>query len=199
MQGAPDSRLGSPLPSLTATAVPYGLSAFHGHPDTLRAMVRAAQGPRGEQSLLVRRVTEEVVRQVQPKDYLGEILAIRYWVTEHVRYTSDPLHVELVRDAQALIEEILEHGTVTADCDEIALLIATMCLQIGRVAKFAVVGFGEAGQYSHVFALAQEPRSNDTIVLDPVAGTDERGMLDRVTTYYLVSLDEPPNAVRPIT
>jgi hypothetical protein len=179
------------LPSLAANP-PHHLSGFHGHPDTLREMVRAAQGPRGEKSLLVRRMTEQVIRQVQPKDYLGEILAIRYWVTEKVRYTNDPLHIELVRDPQALIEEILAHGTVTADCDEIALLIATMCLQIGRVAEFVVVGFGAAGQYSHVFARVQEPRSGAWIVVDSVAGTDERGMLDRVTTFYTTSLDEHP-------
>lgn len=162
-------------------------------------MVRAAQGPRGEQSLFVRRVTENVIRLVQPKDYLGEILAIRYWVTEHIRYTGDPLHVELVRDPQALLEEINEHGVVTADCDEIALLIATMCMQLGRVVEFVVVGFGDPGHYSHVFARVREPRSEAFVVVDPVAGTDERGMLDRVTTYYVVSLDEPPNAVRSIT
>jgi hypothetical protein len=162
-------------------------------------MVAAVQGPRGEQSLLVRQVTENVVRGVQPKDYLGEILAIRYWVTEKVRYTNDPLHVELVRDAQALVEEILAHGTVTADCDEIALLIACMCLQVGRVAEFVVAGFGEPGAYSHVFARVQEPRSGQWIVADPVAGTDERGMLDRVTTFYVTSCDEPPGAPKSIT
>ena len=182
------------MPSLAAANPPHSVSRFHGHPDTLAAMVRGVQGERGEKSLLVRRMTEEVVRQVQPKDYLGEVLAIRYWVTEHVRYTNDPLHVELVRDPQALIEEIIAHGQVTADCDEIAELIAAMCLQIGRVCEFVVVGFGEAGQYSHVFVRVQEPRSGQWIVCDPVAGTDERGMLERVTTWYTVSCDEPPGA-----
>jgi hypothetical protein len=162
-------------------------------------MVAAVQGPRGEQSLLVRQATEDVVRQVQPKDYLGEILAIRYWVTEKVKYVNDPLHVELVKDPQRLVEEILAHGTAIGDCDDIATLIACMCLQVGRVAEFVVAGFGEPGAYSHVFARAQEPRSGQWIVVDPVAGTDERGMLDRVTTFYVTSCDEPPGAPKSIT
>jgi len=186
------------LPALSANP-PYRLSGFHGHPDTLKEMVRACQSTRGEQSLLVRRTAEEIIRQVQPKDYLGEILAIRYWVTEHIRYTSDPVHVEFVRDPQALLEEIAKHGVVTADCDEIALLIAALCLCIGRIAEFVVVGFGDPGEYSHVFARIMEPRSQKWIVTDPVAGTDERGMLDRVTTFYSVSCDEPPGAARSIT
>lgn len=184
---------------MLAANPPHVTSGFQGHPDTLRTMVRQAQGPRGEQSLLVRRMTEEVIRRVQPKDYLGEILALRYWVTEKVRYTNDPLHVELVRDPEALVEEIDQHGVVTADCDESAELIATMALQLGRVAEYVVVGFGEPGQYSHVFARVQEPRTGKWIVTDNVAGSDERGMLDRVTTFYTVSLDEPPGAMRNIT
>lgn len=175
------------------------LSAFHGHPDTLRAMVAAVQGPRGEQSLLVRQATEDVVRQVQPKDYLGEILAIRYWVTEKVKYLNDPLHIEMVKDPQTILEEVIQHGTAIGDCDDIATLIACMCLQVGRVAEFVVAGFGEPGQYSHVFARVQEPRSGQFLICDPVGGTDERGMADRVTTFYAVSCDEPPGGRGAIT
>ena len=181
------------MPTL-AQNPPYQLSGFHGHPTTLVEMVRAVQGPRGEKSLLVRRMAEHVIRQVQPKDYLGEILAIRYWVTEKVHYVNDPLHVELVRDPEAMCTDISTHGSVTSDCDEIAALIACMCLQVGRVAEFVVAGFGEPGQYSHVFTRVKEPRSGAWVVCDPVAGTDERGMLDRVTTFYTVSCDENPGA-----
>jgi hypothetical protein len=145
--------------------------------------------------MLVRSMTEGVVRQLVGKEYQGEILAIRYWVTENVRYVNDPLHVELVKDPQRLCEEVLAHGQASADCDEIAALIACMCLQVGRIAEFVVVGFGdEPGQYSHVFARVQEPRTGQWIVTDPVGGTDERGMLDRVTTWYTVSCDEFPGA-----
>ena len=153
-------------------------------------MVKAVQGPRGEQSMLVRTVTEEVVRGLQPKDYLGEILAIRYWVTEHIRYVNDPLHVEVVKDPQRIVEEILANGQAAEDCDGIALLIAVMCLLVGRVVEFVVAGFGESGHYTHVFVRVLEPRSGKWIVCDPVAGSDERGMLDRVTTFYTKSLDE---------
>jgi Transglutaminase-like superfamily len=156
----------------------------------LKEMVRAVHGVRGEQSILVRSVTEEVVSGLQPKDYLGEILAIRYWVTENVRYVNDPLHVEVVKDPERIVEEIMGRGQAAEDCDGIALLIATMCLQVGRAAEFVVAGFGEPGHYSHVFVRVKEPRTNQWIVCDPVAGSDERGMLDRVTTFYTKSLDE---------
>lgn len=170
----------------------YMLSGFSGHPDTLKRMVEAAQGPRGEQSMRVRTRVEEITHGLQGKDYLGELLAIRYWVTENVRYINDSLHVEIVKDPERLIEEVDGYGIGSGDCDDIATLIGAMHLCLGRVAKFFVVGFGAPGAYSHVFEGAIEPRSEQTIICDPVAGTDERGMLERVSTYYTVSLDEPP-------
>src|SRR4029077_13053292 len=125
------------------------LSGFHGHPDTLREMVRAVQGVRGEKSMLVKSVVEQIVSGLRGKDYLGEILAVRYWVTEHVRYINDPLHVEVVKDPQRILEEILAQGKASEDCDGMALLIACMCLILGRVCEFVVVGFGEPGHFTH--------------------------------------------------
>lgn len=102
-----------PLPSAQP---PTTYSGFTGAPDTLAAMVRAAQGPRGERSMLVRTMLERLTDQMQPKDYAGEIVAVRNFVTTHVRYQNDPLHVELVKDPQRLCEEIVERGIATGDC-----------------------------------------------------------------------------------
>jgi len=170
---------------------PTQFSGFSGSPDTLKAMVRAVHGPRGEQSILVRSVTEQIVSGLQPKDYLGEIRAVRNWVAENVRYLNDPLHVELIKDPQRIIEEVRDRGYGSGDCDDIACLECTMWLQLGRIAEFVVAGFGAAGHYSHVFGRAKEPKSGQWIVGDPVAGTDERTMLERITTYETWSLDEP--------
>lgn len=184
------------MPALSQVNVPpYMLSGFTGAPDTLRAMVQAVQGLRGEQSMLVRSVAEHIVRRVQPKDYLGEILAIRYWVTENVRYVNDPLHVEMVKDPERLIEEIRDHGIGIGDCDDLCAIIGCMALQVGRVAEAVVVGFGAPGEFAHVFCRVQEPRSGQWIVCDPVAGTDERGMLESVTDHFTVSFDEYPERI----
>jgi hypothetical protein len=173
---------------------PYLLTRFRGSPDTLRKMREHVWGPRGEKSFRVRQLTEAVTRGLWPKDYLSEILAIRNFCTTHIRYMNDPLHVELVKDPERIAEEIYAYGITTADCDEIASMIATMCLQVGREAEFIVAGFGSAGDYSHVFARAKEPKSGQWIVVDPVAGQDELGMLKKITTAEAWSLDEtgPP-------
>lgn len=172
---------------------PHQIRGFHGPPDTLAEMVKAAQGHRGEKSMVVRSITERVVGQLWPKDYLGEILAINAWVSEHVQYLNDPMHVELLKDPQRLCEEILSRGYARGDCDDIAVLMATMALQVGRHAQFVVAGFGGPGSFSHVFARVQDPRSKQWIVCDPVAGSNVASMLKRITTYQIWSCDELPS------
>jgi hypothetical protein len=166
------------------------LHTFKGAADTLQKMRDQVWGTRGEKSLVVRQMTEHIIRGLFPKDYQSEILAIRNWCTVNLRYTNDPLHIEWIKDPQRLVEEYIAHGKALADCDEIASLIATMALQCGRKADFVVAGFGgAAGQFTHVFARVLEPKSNTWIVCDPVAGTDTVNMLRRITTYDIWSLD----------
>lgn len=174
-----------PLTLADASAPPHTIEAFRGPDTTIAKMVQLLKSPRGEQSVVVRQAVQEVVRGLQPKDYLSEILAIRNWVGEKVRYANDPASVEWVADPQRLIEDIIKHGRAVADCDEIALLIATMARQVGRDAQFVTVGFSQPNRFTHVFARVKEPKSGAWIVCDPVAGTDEARMLKRVTTHKI--------------
>lgn len=171
------------------SAPPTTFSRFTGPATTILEMRRAINGPRGERSVLVRSFTESVVRGLQPKDYLSEINAIRYAVTDHTRYLNDPVTTEWVKDPQRIVEEINATGRSTIDCDEYALLIATMLRQVGREARWVTVGFGLPGSYTHVFAEGKEPKSGAWIICDPVAGTEEDKMQRRVTTYKFWSTE----------
>ena len=148
-------------------------------------MIQMCVGPRGERSMLVHSLKNYIVRDLQPKDYLSEILAVRNFAAERIRYSNDALTVEQVQDPQRISEQIVQYGRAVGDCDDLALWIATICRQLGREAQFVTVGFGAAGKYSHVFARAKEPKSGQWIVCDPVAGTDEGAMLRRVSTYRI--------------
>lgn len=170
-----------------ATIVPY-----RGTPATIAKMCELALGPRGEQSLVVRRHAEQVVSNLRPKDYASEVMALYYWWCMAGRYTRDPLHVELLKDPQRLVEDA-ESGRLTCDCDEFALGIATDCMVIGAEADFVTVGFkermpGMPALYSHVFARAKDPRTGLWWVLDPVAGKNVRRMLKRVKQYQIYKI-----------
>lgn len=176
------------MPTLAA-APPTTIAPFRGPRTTIDEMVRACVGLRGERSVLVRSWTEDQIRELQPKDYMGEILALRNAAAEYLRYTNDPLSTEWVKDPERIVEEIRAKGKSLCDCDEIALFIATVMRQVGREAEYVTVGFGPAGHYSHVFARVKEPKSGTWIVCDPVAGTTEERMLSRVSTYRYWRID----------
>jgi hypothetical protein len=173
------------MPSAIAQSYPTQISAFHGPEDTIKLMVDMTVGPRGEQSTLVRSLKDHIVRDIAPKDYFSEMLAVRNFVAEKVKYSNDASAVEQVQDPERMAEEIVQHGKAVADCDEIALLIGTLCRQLGRDVVYVTVGFGKPGSFAHVFAMSLEPKSNRWIILDPVAGTDEASMLKKVTTYKI--------------
>lgn len=168
----------------------YELRTFSGSRDTLRQMRDHCWGEHGEKSLRVRQLAEEIVRDIWPKDYFSEMLAIRAFATSKIIYRPDPLHVELIKTPERIADEVTAYGKAQCDCDEIGQMIACLLLVLGRYADFAVVGFGKPGDYSHVFARGREPKSGETIILDPVAGQKEREMANRVTTYEIWSLDE---------
>lgn len=172
------------------------MGPFKGPKDTLRAMARIALGARGEQSHVVRQYTEGVMRDLWPKDYLGEIIAIRNSFLQQSptrpgrmwRYMNDPRHVEWIKDPQRMVEEVHQYGSTVVDCDELALMGATMALQLGREVEFVAVGFAPRA-LTHVGFRVKEPKSGRWIWVDPVAGPREREAAATAKEVLFWSLD----------
>jgi hypothetical protein len=185
------------MPDFLGSPPPTEVNAFRGPADTLERMAEAALGARGERSIVVRQFTEWVLGAVQPKDYLGEILAIRNvlvqpspFVEGHAlfRYTNDPRHVEMVKDPERQVAEIQQRGFTMVDCDDISTMAATMALIIGRNVDLVAMGF-EPGSLSHVAIRVQEPKTQKWIWLDGVAGPREKEAAGRAQELMVRSLD----------
>lgn len=160
---------------------------------SIKAIREAVEGPRGSWSNKVRLFAESLVRDVAPKDYLSEVLAIRYGVLRLVPYLNDPVHVEWIRDPEALIDEIEKHGKVRADCDEVTGLIVACSHAVGRECDLITAGFlPPPAPHSHVFPRVHIPGDPKgglwPVVVDPVAGTREPSMLQRIRSYSVYSI-----------
>lgn len=189
--------LGGGVPPFLGSIGPATVRPFRGPDDTLRKMSEAALGPRGEQSYAVRRFAEWIIGGVQPKDYLGEILAIRNALVQPspfnpamplFHYVNDPRHVELIKDPERQVTEIAEHGSTLVDCDDVSTMAATLALIIGRAVELVAMGF-EPGSLSHVAIRVQEPKTSTWIILDGVAGPREREAAGRAKELLVRSLD----------
>lgn len=172
--------------------VPWAEEVYRGTPYTVERMVQLAIGPRGERSMRVRRHAEMLISQLRPKDYASEVMAVYYWWARAGRYTRDPLHVELLKDPERLIDDA-EAGRLVCDCDDFSVGIATSCLVLGSKAQYVTVGFKPkfvSDQHTHVFARAQDPRTGIWWVLDPVAGRRTKEMLSRVKQYRIYDVED---------
>jgi hypothetical protein len=170
------------------------LGAFRGTAQTVEKMLEAALGPEGERNYKVRTWAESITRWVSPKDYLSEILALRAWATPDpvhgpLRYTNDPLHVELVKTPFRVLLEVEQTGRALVDCDDIACILASLGMCLGRKASFVIAGFNNNPQFTHVFCRLLEPKSGKWIVLDPVAGSRELQMLQGITSSRVVMVE----------
>lgn len=187
---------------------------YSGTPKTVLEIFRVALGPHGAQSWPLRKYVEEIVKDVRPRDYWSEALAIHYTVCgPRFRYTHDPLKVELVKSPEKMLHEIATRGVALGDCDDLAAfeLAALSTVGVpGRVATGAfdyrpelagVLGLeradkygfasdgsngsGVVGPFSHVWA--EGLRSDGAwVILDPVAGPHTRQMRRRLRQlrYY---------------
>lgn len=102
-------------------------------------------------SRLVVNTANGIVANVAPRDVDGQINTIQDWLDSHFRYLSDPVGVELLRDPNGGISEILRLGYTQGDCDEAAMLAATLGMANGIPARFRAMAFyTKDAPFSHV-------------------------------------------------
>lgn len=146
--------------------------------DTLRVMRVKAN----EAKKTLRPLAEKICAGLESGDYNSEIYAIYRWVCKNIRYAKDIHNVEYVKAPARLLE------SRTGDCDDIACLLASLCMAMGNECRFVVVGF-EGGEPSHVFCQCavrgSAPGGNMSggkqwVTLDPVADDSTPEMHSRV-------------------
>lgn len=114
-----------------------------GTDQTIREMDRMVDAARS--CLRVRAVALYILRaaHVPARDVGGEIAALFSFVRDRVRYVRDPVGVELVHDAL----NTLRVGA--GDCDDKAVLLASLLQSIGHKTRFKVVAL-RLGDFHHV-------------------------------------------------
>lgn len=81
---------------------------------------------------------------IERDDTVGEAKAIYRFLRRHVRYTKDPVGVELVQDP------LLTLRWRTGDCDDISVLGASLAESIGLESRFLVYSSNGAPLPHHV-------------------------------------------------
>jgi hypothetical protein len=149
---------------------PYRTVLYEGTGKTIRNMERMASGTRGAQNTDVRRVAENIVRWVTPRDELSQIAALSNWVRRHYTFLKDPVRVELVRDPREALRIIKRHGRFVGDCDCASTLQYGLEESVGIPGELMRMGWRgrSPDKYTHVTAAGRDQYGR-LVVIDPVA------------------------------
>lgn len=153
--------------------------------EDMRRMVKNAIS--GEGSPALRKLVEEIVAGVRPKDYVSECAAIYYWVMTNVRYLRDPVHIEYLMSPMVVLQPTASDRRAGRrarqdDCESLATILAAMCMSIGIPCEFVTISMTNGG-FHHVFTVANVKGMK--VVLDPVPGPDVQEMLKRTVRHQV--------------
>jgi transglutaminase-like putative cysteine protease len=113
--------------------------------DTLKLMAQIAR--QYKTNPVIRQTAARAIASAPEKDDLAEAAALQDWVRTNIRYTGDVLDVETIQTPDYTLQE--GYG----DCDDQAILLATMLLAVGIPAAYCAVGVDNQ-PFSHVMAYA---------------------------------------------
>lgn len=154
---------------------------------TLDTTVRVMTAKANEQKKALRPLAEKICDGIESGDYNSEIYALYAFACAKLRYSRDIHNVEYVKAPVRMLE------TRVGDCDDLATLLAALCMSMGNECRFLVLGFEDA-QPSHVicqvavrgqYAGQQNVDGNASgdklwVTLDPVAGDRTQEMHKRI-------------------
>jgi hypothetical protein len=141
----PRYRSASPTPpKIFLDHIPTGWRGTKKTIEHVQALIRA-----GAKDFYVRQKAIDILleKHVKPKDYLAEIKALFEWVQQHIRYTKDTFHVEVLHSARRMLE--LRAG----DCDDMTILLGAMLEAIGHPVRLVIIGSNPLRQdlFTHIY------------------------------------------------
>lgn len=104
---------------------------------TLKRMALLAKAGSTDPVIIAK--ARQIVAHVQGKDFRGEATAIQNFVRGSIRYTRDPYFSETLQTPSVTLEQ--GHG----DCDDHAILVASLLSAIGAPARFRAMRIPQQG------------------------------------------------------
>lgn len=137
-------------------SIPAGLAGVR---QTLKLMVSLVKAHRTNPDL--RALAASIVGDCPQHNQVCEYTALQHWVRDHIRYLKDVNDVETIQWPEVTVR--LGQG----DCDDQAVLLATLLESIGYRARFEALGV-RGGGYSHVVSAVSKRMANGRDVWVPL-------------------------------
>lgn len=133
---------------------------------------------RSKKLLSIRELAQSITRSIASKDWRGEASAIQVFVRDKIRYVKD------IRGVETLATPLVTLDTGSGDCDDKAVLAASLLESIGHPTRFVAIGFAP-DTYQHVFA--ETLIGNHWVVIETTEAVDiswkPKGYVERMQVH----------------
>lgn len=160
------SQMAAPLRVLERRAIPSGERGVTGATlPRMAALIREARV-----LPMVRGIAARAASGCGPTDAACRVKRVYRWACAHMRFVPDTRGVELLHTAQALIATIRQAGVAPGDCDDYAILLASLLESVGTRTRLKAVSVEPppVARLVHVFVEAHVPRVGGWVRLDPL-------------------------------
>ena len=113
----------------------------------------------------VRRLALDLMRTVYASRYGDFVWGLKNFFLRNFRFVDEP--DEMIAAPGAHIRAINETGNAWGDCDDAAVLAASLMYSVGFAVRFRAILEQPDGSFGHVFAEYKAPDSMLWLVFDP--------------------------------
>jgi hypothetical protein len=138
-------------------------NGINGNIDTIEAMKKLAR--EFSRHDLVKRLATNIIHynNIPSHHYLDEARAIGEFVKKHIRYVKDPVGTESLQAPDMMIRMMKDVGYAMGDCDDMALLTASLLMSVGIKSKFRAVRYKDEVQgFNHIYVVVYENNIGDS-------------------------------------
>src|SRR3990172_12510042 len=102
---------------------------------------------------------KRIIRVAGGKDRSAQARMVGEWMRSSLQFVRDPYGIETIHTPLFMLERIRTRGLFEADCDDYAVLSASLAKAIGLRTKFVILGFMQKGApWAHVYTIAETPK-----------------------------------------
>jgi transglutaminase-like putative cysteine protease len=121
---------------------------------------------------IIKRYSKMIVSSIPVKDEIGQINAILQWVRKHIKYVPDIYQVEEITPPHILLS-MYDKGNLgfSSDCDDMALLTASLLRAIGFKVRLEAVAIKHKNRYDHARLSVYSQTLKRWLTLEPTSKT----------------------------
>ncbi len=104
---------------------------------------------RSKHNRLIKNTSVSLIKNLSPLDYLRQVKAVFDFIKSKMKYVKDYFQVEEIQSPQRILKSIQEYGYAYGDCDDMAIISASMLYALGFRLKFVVIAT-KPRNYNHI-------------------------------------------------